>query len=173
MKLEKSVESRLNTVNDQTIIKKNSLLHIAVENKQLHIIRFLVKSGADVNKKNFLNKTPMNIAEDMMDLNYQNSVARLLKGDPNLVETEFSRRKLENLYSKLMKKNLRSLSVNKLKPIKKQIFIEDYKEEAEVHWDQIRKTLIEKKISMADMYEMLDKNDDGGLKFSEFQSMIV
>ena len=115
----------------------------------------------------------MNIAEDMMDLNYQNSVARLLKGDPNLVETEFSRRKLENLYSKLMKKNLRSLSVNKLKPIKKQIFIEDYKEEAEVHWDQIRKTLIEKKISMADMYEMLDKNDDGGLKFSEFQSMIV
>lgn len=173
-KIEKLVESKVYSVNEQTTSSKITPLHAAVESRQLHMIRTLVRLGADVKAKNAAEKTPLDIACNMMDSDYESTVSRLLNGGKDLIEKDFSARKLNNLYIKLIKQKFPNYgSVKHLYRRNLNVIAEIFDPEIDTHWNLIRKKLIEKQVSMADMFEAMDKNSKGSLSFSEFQNMIV
>ena len=174
-KLEEVVDNKECSINSQTFFNKNTLLHVAVENRQLHMIRTLVKLGADKSIVNYLNKTPLDLAKDMLDPEYENQVFRLLDGRQSIVEKEYSNRRLNSTYKKLIKKDItHSSSAMKLPKVNpRALFPEKSNNELETSWDLIRKALIEKEMSIVNMYEMMDKNNDGALSFDEFQSLLI
>ncbi|OMJ80122.1 hypothetical protein SteCoe_19721 [Stentor coeruleus] len=173
-KIEGLIEAKVYSVNEQTVFSKITPLHAAVESRQLHMIRTLVKLGADIKAKNITGKTPLDIACDMMDSEYENTVVRLLNGGKNLIEKDFSARKLNNLYTKLIKQKFSNYnSVKHLHRRNQNALVEIFDPEIDTHWNLIRKKLIEKQVSMADMFEAMDKCGKGSLNFSEFQSLVV
>lgn len=174
VKLEELIEKKICSVNETTFLFKLTPLHIAVEYRQLHVIRLLISLGADPSMKNTESLTPYDIARSLMDPDYEAKVFSLLKGGQYIVEQDYSQRKLAGVYMKLMKNHsVHEFSLNKLPKVKPRIVIVESTEETEAVWDLIRKRLIEKEVSIMKMYEMMDKNNDGALSLEEFYSLTV
>ena len=111
----------------------------------------------------------------MNDIEYEFQVINLLNGGKNIIDRKVSSRKKGEFYQNLKKRHPLHFSLARLphsvKKDTKTIEIND--QESEDYWDLIRKKIIEKSTSIADIYEMMDKNNDGALNFEEFQSVII
>lgn len=178
IRLERVLASNKFSVDQATRLKQATPLHVAVENKQLHIIRALIALGANPELKNSIDKTPLDLAVEMNNPEYQAQVARLLSGDQNLIETQFSFRKLNDFYYKLMKRYPKKPVYLSKKRLKQDLNASDivpdnFDLESEDYWEKIRKLLIEKGTTMGDMYEKISVNKNTpALTFNEFQSLL-
>ncbi|MGF7036751.1 ankyrin repeat protein [Paenibacillus mucilaginosus] len=65
IKYVKSLLSRGISANYECLNSGHSLLNLAVENEQLEIVKFLIKSGADINLKSSGGWTPLHVAVDI------------------------------------------------------------------------------------------------------------
>ncbi|MEM7617320.1 MAG: ankyrin repeat domain-containing protein [Pseudomonadota bacterium] len=73
-------------VNHQILVSGNSFLHIAAENGHLEVLRLLLEFGADLNKKNKDEQTPLDLAKSLPKGSpNKHAVINLLENPPALL----------------------------------------------------------------------------------------
>lgn len=170
------------SVNEQTPKLKLTPLHVAIEARQLMCIRFLVQLGADVKIKTAKGDTPLDIAISTRDATYVNVVMRLLRGEQSITGLKYSEEELDKFYMRMMKKDNISNKRIGIKKIGSYHMIPKFsskrskletEKSCEKYWTLMRKKLIEKRISVADLFEIMDKNKDNALSPLEFEGMVL
>lgn len=170
------------SVNEQTTKLKLTPLHVAIESRQLMCIRFLVQLGADVKIKTSKGDTPLDIAISMRDATYVNIVMRLLRGEQSITGLKYSEDELDKFYMNITKKDAVSNKRIGIKRIGSYHMIPKFsskktkletEKNCEKFWNLMRKKLIEKKISVSELFEIMDKNKDNSLSPLEFEGMVL
>lgn len=163
-KLKEQIDSKKYSINEQTTIKKNTPLHIAIEFKQIKAIKLLISLGADYKILNSQGKSPLESAFSLNDSEFIKSVCTLIA--PSVSNPE------KILESKFFQDPKIDRNLNKSLPklMKKSVF---GKKDFSKYWEKINKKLIEKKVSINFLFDMMDQSRKGSLNINEFKNMLV
>ena len=166
-KIQELIESKKYSINEQTPIKKNTPLHLAVEFKQLKSIKLLISLRADYNILNQSGKSPLNNIYSSLDQEFIKSSLRVLA--PSLAPAHKKSQVGANSTKDLTKKENKLIQtlpkLNKIRKLEKSDFFK--------YWEIINKKLVEKKVSIAFIFDMMGQSHKGCLNMSEFKSMLV
>ena len=156
-------------VNEQTYINKNTPLHSAIEYKAERSILYLLKEGADKNKKNVNGHTPLDVIEKVKfrDEKWIKFVKKLLNGE------------IKDFHE------LDKIEVDKFIQDKKNITNKKFEDKNKFNQglaqdmklleilSQIKEQIIKKKIDIKDLFNELDKNKNGELSLDEFKKLFT
>ena len=171
------------TINEQTYLYKNTALHYAVKYKAERAILFLLKNGADINKKNSNGLTPLDTIEKVKfpDRKWIKIAKRLLNGeikeftdldkinadkylnDSNITDIKLSKNNNINNSNKNNnndKENKNSFGKNFITNMRLINLMTKIKE----HIDN-------NKIEIKKLFEKYDKNNNGFLAIKEFRNL--
>jgi ankyrin repeat protein len=164
-------------VNDQTIVKKASLLHVAVENKQVQVIKVLLELGANIGVRNCLGKTPLESAFSGLDGEFITSVSTLFAkasvSKESKKRSSFAGPGKDDAQNSQISGNLGKAAslpkISKKNDLKNVEKLEN--RESQQFWEMISKKLVDKKVSIAFLFDMMDQGRKGALCLNEFQGM--
>ena len=153
-------------VNEQTYLNKNTPLHSATEFKAERSILYLLKEGADKNKKNINGYTALDVIEKVQfpDMKWVNFVKRLLNGEIKDF-TELDKIKVDEFIHS--KNNLKKKYEDKKKL--NQGLMQDMRLLEII--SEIKEQITKKKIDIKKLFDELDKNKNGELSLEEFKKI--
>lgn len=169
-KLKELILSQNYSVNEQTPIKKLSLLHVAVEYKQVAVIKVLLELGAFPSILNSNGKTPLVCSFEALDGEFIKTVSSLFLKHNSTGQNEenfedFNRGKVKTgKFSSLPMINKKKDYQN-VQPFEKREVLQ--------YWEIIGKKIVEKKVTIVFLFDMMDQGRKGALSLNEFQGMIV
>jgi len=152
-------------VNACTHVLKNTLLHTALQCRQIFCVRELVKLGADPKVQNAEGQSAHDVLRLQKDARYEQLASRLLRGENSLSGGELSMEQIERLY-------FRRSSIYAQPP--RSEAMESIQLDSELFYilKDIREKLILRKLFIADLYHEKDRNKDYSLTKSEFISVL-
>lgn len=159
------------SVNEQTVKRLNSVLHVAVEKVQVICVRELMAMGADPNIKNAAGKTPADVAavaSVIKDPRYESVIYRLVKGEGAEGFHEMELQALGQAYRPYV-------HVQGPPETRKEsrAFSEEWTPEKRALVAQIRDKLVERGMSVADAFELVDKDKDFCMEKVEFEGLLL
>jgi hypothetical protein len=171
VKIKMLVNSGKCSVNEQTGKRLNSVLHVAVEKAQVICVRELMAMGADPNIKNAAGKTPADVAamaSVIKDPRYESVIYRLVKGEGAEGFHDMELQALGQAYRPYV-------HVQGPPEARKEsrVFTEEWTPEKRALIAQIRDKLIEKSMSVADAFELVDKDKDFCMEKVEFEALLL
>lgn len=164
-------------INEQTPKKKQCSLHVAIEFKQLECIRTLVLMGADLHIKNANGQTPLEMAISNEEYQFESNVIKLLRGEgisPGIINLRPELRIM--MHKEKKRKKLRCKDINDSFIIPKfsgKHSKEKIERETEEYWFEIRNKIIEKGVTISEIFDMMDSNKDRALTFVEFHGLVI
>lgn len=164
-KLFDQIRSGKVAVNACTHVLKNTLLHTALQCRQIFCVRELVKLGADPKVQNAEGQSAFDVLKLQKDARYEQLASRLLRGENSLSGGELSMEQIERLY-------FRRSSIYAQPP--RSEAMEPIQLDSELFYilKDIREKLILRKQFIADLYHAKDRNKDYSLTKSEFVSVL-
>lgn len=153
------------SVNAATHVLKNTLLHTALQCRQIFCVRDLVKLGANPKLQNSEGQSAYDMLRLQKDARYEQLASRLLRGENSLSGGEMSMEQIERLY-------FRRSSIYTQPP--RSEILEPIQLDSELFYilRDIREKLILRKLFIADLYHEKDRNKDYSLTKSEFISVL-
>ena len=157
-------------VNEQTYINKNTPLHSAVKSKAERAVLYLLKEGADKNKRNVNGLTPLDTIEKVQfpDRKWIKYVKKILDGEikefNQLDKIEVDKFSGSN-NSKINKKNEKvnkNLGEGLMQDMRLLELLSIIKEE-----------IVKNKIDIKELFDKLDKNKNGKLSLGEFKKLFI
>lgn len=162
------ITSGVVTVNEQTKRKQSSILHVAVEKAQVVVVKELITLGADVTIKNSAGKTPSDMAAAIRDVRYESIIYRLIKGEDADDLDDQELQVLSQAYRPFAQTNA---------PIEEQketiVYAEEWTAERRAIVTLIRDKLVARGMSVADAFELVDKDKDFCLEKVEFEGLLL
>ena len=165
-KLFEMIRSEKISVNACTHVLKNTLLHTALQCRQIFCVRELVKLGANPKLQNAEGHSAFDMLKLQKDARYEQLASRLLRGENSLSGGELSMEQIERLY-------FRRSSIY-AQPPRPEPF-EPIQLDSELFYilKEIREKLIQRKLFIADLYHEKDRNKDYSLTKNEFTSVLL
>lgn len=170
-KIRSLVSSGKCSVNEQTLKRLNTVLHIAVEKAQVVCVRELMSMGADPNIKNAAGKTPADVAamaSAIKDPRYESVIFRLIKGEGAEGFHDIELEALGQAYRPYVR--VQGPSDPRKEPT---AFSEEWSPEKRALVVQIRDKLMEKGMSVSDAFELVDKDRDFCMEKVEFEGLLL
>lgn len=159
-KVKELLDLKTYTINEQTTSKKNTPLHLAIEFKQLKTIKLLISLGADHKILNAQGKSPLELVFSSNDSEFIKSVCSLIAPSAPYPDSKpFQDPRTEKILNKTLPKIMKKPGFDK--------------KDVSRYWEKINKKLIEKKVSINFMFDMMDQSRKGSLNISEFKNMLV
>lgn len=172
-KLSNLIKTKEYEVNDQTPKKRQTPLHIAVENKQIESIKTLSLLGADHLIKNNVGQTPFDLALTIENFHFESNIIKLLRGE-NTNSINLPLKTLQNLHRSTIKIKCRDLSesftIPKFSSKRSQKILE---RETQTYWRLINEKISEKQYNFLELFKMQDKDKDNALSFLEFHGLLI
>lgn len=155
------------TVNEQTRRKQNSILHVAVEKAQVVVVKELLDLGADANIKNAAGKTPSDLATTIKDARYESVIYRLIKGEDVDGLDDLELAALSQAYRPFAS----TAPIEEHKETN--VYAEEWTAEKRAIVMMIRDKLVARGMSVADAFELVDKDKDFCLEKVEFEGLLL
>ena len=160
-------------VNDQTPKRKQTPLHVSVENKQAESIKTLFLLGADHSIKNCSGQTPFDLALTLEYFHFDSNTIKLLRGE-NIHSINLPLKSLQNLHRSAVKIKCRDLSesftIPKFSSKRTQKILE---RETGKYWRLINEKILEKRYNFLELFRMQDEDKDNALSFLEFHGLLI
>jgi len=156
------------SVNEQTRRKLNSIMHVAVEKAQVVVVRELLDLGADPNLKNAAGKTPSDMATAIKDARYESVIYRLIKGEDADGLDDMELQALSQAYRPFAQS---SAPIEEHKETS--VYAEEWTAERRTIVMLIRDKLVARSMSVADAFELVDKDKDFCLEKVEFEGLLL
>mmetsp|Transcript_8290 Transcript_8290/g.16342 ORF Transcript_8290/g.16342 Transcript_8290/m.16342 type:complete len:957 (+) Transcript_8290:6396-9266(+) len=162
-------------VNEATPKMKMTPLHIAVENKQLMIIKILMELGADPQMRNEEGLSSIDLALNYRDSSVETVVLKLMRGNPKSLKANYSEDDLNSFVRQIQRKKLYvpqltladHESANQArKRAKREVAVRE-------QFVAVKKKLKERNVSLEELFKMIDKKRSDTLTHVEFEGILL
>jgi hypothetical protein len=169
-----AVVTRRYGVDEQTPKKRLTPLHVAVEYRQVEVVRALVLLGADLAVRTAAGLTALQIALAAVDTIHGPEIVTLLRKQTlsRTVKMPKGAEKAQNPVFRILEKQDVDASFC-IDRAKDEEAFERMGKETEGLWREIRDRIVKKGITLREIFEMMDGDKDEALSFVEFHGMII
>jgi hypothetical protein len=151
-------------------------LHLAIEHKQLLIIRTLMELKADANFLNVKGFSPADLALTYKDSSVEAVVLKLLRGDRSFTGQKYSETDLNSFVRQAQRKKLFTSHLptteDNLSAIKLKKRAQFNSEMARL-FELIKRSLKERNVSLDELVSMINKKRNEPLSYTEFEGILM